>query len=299
MILNIFLICIIILLLLYIFYLINQIKSIGSQVNLRLNNDSRQPIEVQLMNKHLNSLTADFNRILAKEENLRIKTKKHEEKIKNMIANISHDLRTPLTAVKGYMQLLEKSTTEENEDEMLKTCLNHIDDLEKLINSFFEISYLEVNQREIQLKKINLTNMVSNMLVDYVYQFEEKNIEVIYSNEKPVYVNADEDCTKRIISNLIKNCICHSKGNLQVNIIEEEMIKLSFKNPVEENVEINVENIFDRFYIADKSRNKGTTGLGLSIVKMLAQQMGGKVYANIKDNLLEIVVELTKYTENQ
>ena len=109
MILNIFLICIIILLLLYIFYLIKQIKSVGSQVNLRLNNDSRQPIEVQLMNKHLNSLTADFNRILTKEENLRIKTKKHEEKIKNMIANISHDLRTPLTAVKGYMQLLEKS----------------------------------------------------------------------------------------------------------------------------------------------------------------------------------------------
>ena len=295
--LNLILLIMITILVIYILYIQNQIKNINKQINLRMNEDSRQPIQIQLINKHLNTLVSDFNRILNKEENLRIKIIKHEEKIKDMIANISHDLRTPLTAVKGYMQLLEKSIKENKQGEMVGICLNHINELEKLINSFFELSYLEVSKPEINLKKINLTNMVSNMIADYVYQFEEHDIQVKYTNEKPMYIYADENSTKRIINNLIKNSICHSAGNLQIDIHKNEYINLSFKNPILEEAEINVENLFDRFYVADKSRNKRTTGLGLSIVKILAEQMGGKVYADIKDNMLEIGVQFKKYSD--
>ena len=110
--LNLILLIMITMLVIYILYIQKQIKNINKQINLRMNEDSRQPIQIQLINKHLNTLVSDFNRILNKEENLRIKIIKHEEKIKDMIANISHDLRTPLTAVKGYMQLLEKSIKE-------------------------------------------------------------------------------------------------------------------------------------------------------------------------------------------
>lgn len=112
-----------------------------------------------------------------------------------------------------------------------------------------------------------------------------------------MYIYADENSTKRIINNLIKNSICHSAGNLQIDIHKNEYINLSFRNPVLEEAEINVENLFDRFYVADKSRNKRTTGLGLSIVKILAEQMGGKVYADIKDNMLEIGVQFKKYSD--
>lgn len=297
MLLNLILLIIIIILIIYILYVQKQLKDINNQVNIRMSEDFGQPIQVQLINKSLNTLIANFNRVLRNEENLRIKTIKHEEKMKDMIANISHDLRTPLTAIKGYMQLLKKSLKEKKQCEMAETCLNHINELEKLINSFFELSYLEVSKPDINLKKINLTNMISNMIADYVYQFEEHNINVKYTNEKPIYIYADENSTKRIINNLIKNCICHSIGDLQIDINQDKYINLSFKNPVLEEAEININNLFDRFYVADKSRNKKTTGLGLSIVKILAEQMGGKVYADMKDNMLEIGVQFNKYLD--
>lgn len=297
--LDLILLIIIIILVIYILYVQKQIKTINKQIDVRMSEESGQPIQIQLINKNLNTLTADFNRILDSKERLRIKTIKHEEKIKDMIANISHDLRTPLTAVKGYVQLLMKSVTDEKESEMLKVSLNHINELEKLINSFFELSYMEISKPENNLKKINLTNLVANMAADYVYQFEEHNMEVRYEVEKPMFVYADEDKTKRIVNNLIKNCISHSNGNVEINIEEDENISLSFKNPVEEHMEINAENLFDRFYIADKSRNKGSTGLGLSIVKLLAEQMGGKAEASFENNALEIKVQFEKYIDKK
>lgn len=291
------LIVFIVLLICYISYLNMQIKDISIQINKRINNNSRQPIKVQLINRNLNCLTADFNKILLIEESIRIKTIKHEEKIKNMIANISHDLRTPLTAVKGYIQLLKKTVKDnEKQIEIVNISLNHINELEKLINSFFELSCLEISKPEIILKKINLSNLVADIITDYVYQFEEHNIKVKYTIEKPMYISADENNTKRIINNLIKNCIVHSKGDIQIDITSEEYIKLSFKNPISESEEINIENLFDRFYVGDKSRNQKTTGLGLSIVRILAEQMGGSVKAYLENGILEIQVQFNKYT---
>ncbi|MDO5517839.1 MAG: HAMP domain-containing sensor histidine kinase [Clostridium sp.] len=286
-------------LILYILYLQKQIKGINNQIENRIKENSIQPIRVQLINKNLNSLAANFNRILSIEEKLRVKTIKHEEKIKNMIANISHDLRTPLTAVKGYVQLLMKSANNKKETDMLNVSLNHINELEKLINSFFELSYMEISKPENNMKKINLTNLVADMAADYVYQFEEHNMEVIYKAEKPMFIYADEENTKRIVNNLIKNCIGHSNGNVEIDIEENENISLSFKNPVEENTDINAESLFDRFYIADKSRNKGSTGLGLSIVKLLAEQMGGKAEASFNNNILKIIVQFEKYIDKK
>ncbi|WP_252227821.1 MULTISPECIES: histidine kinase dimerization/phospho-acceptor domain-containing protein [Clostridium] len=109
------------------------------------------------------------------EEKLRVEAIGHEEKLKDIIAKISHDLRTPLTAVKGYIQLLYKSIINSKEKEMTSIVLNHINELEQLINNFFELSSLEISKLDTKLKKINLTNMVSNNIVDYIYKFEEKN----------------------------------------------------------------------------------------------------------------------------
>lgn len=299
MILDVILLIIIISLIIYILYMQKQIKNINKQIDLRASEDFKQPIQIQLINKNLNNLAADFNRVLNSEEKLRIKTIKHEEKIKDMIANISHDLRTPLTAVKGYMQLLEKSIEEKKQSEMIRTCLNHVEELEKLINSFFELSYMEISKPENNMKKINLTNVTADMAADYVYQFEEKNMQVIYKAEKPIFIYADEDKTKRIINNMIKNCISHSKGNVEIDIEDGENISLVFKNPVDKGIEIDAENLFDRFYIADKSRNKGSTGLGLSIVKLLSEQMGGKAEASLENNILEIRVQFEKYIDKR
>ncbi|WP_249167396.1 sensor histidine kinase [Clostridium butyricum] len=276
-----------------------QIKKINIQIERKVKDNLRQPIKLQLLNKNLTILGANINNIFSREENIRLKIIGHEKQMKDMIANIAHDLRTPLTSVKGYIQLLKKYVEDEKQMKMISVCLNHINELEHLINSFFELSYLEISKSDINNKKLNLTNIVSNMIADSVYQFEEHNIEVIYTGEDPVFIYADIENTKRIINNLIKNCLCHSNGNVKIDILKKEKIILSFRNPVSECIDIEVENLFDRFYVADKSRNKSTTGLGLSIVKLLIEDMGGKVEASLENNILEIKVQFEKYINNK
>ncbi|QUF85712.1 HAMP domain-containing histidine kinase (plasmid) [Clostridium butyricum] len=274
-------------------------KKINIQIERKVKDNLRQPIKLQLLNKNLTILGANINNIFSREENIRLKIIGHEKQMKDMIANIAHDLRTPLTSVKGYIQLLKKYVEDEKQMKMISVCLNHINELEHLINSFFELSYLEISKSDINNKKLNLTNIVSNMIADSVYQFEEHNIEVIYTGEDPVFIYADIENTKRIINNLIKNCLCHSNGNVKIDILKKEKIILSFRNPVSECIDIEVENLFDRFYVADKSRNKSTTGLGLSIVKLLIEDMGGKVEASLENNILEIKVQFEKYINNK
>ncbi|MDB2156190.1 sensor histidine kinase [Clostridium butyricum] len=276
-----------------------QIKKINIQIERKVKDNLRQPIKLQLLNKNLTILGANINNIFSREENIRLKIIGHEKQMKDMIANIAHDLRTPLTSVKGYIQLLKKYVEDEKQMKMISVCLNHINELEHLINSFFELSYLEISKSDINNKKLNLTNIVSNMIADSVYQFEEHNIEVIYTGEDPVFIYADIENTKRIINNLIKNCLCHSNGNVKIDILKKEKIILSFRNPVSECIDIEVENLFNRFYVADKSRNKSTTGLGLSIVKLLIEDMGGKVEASLENNILEIKVQFEKYINNK
>ncbi|KON13301.1 histidine kinase [Clostridium botulinum] len=291
----IFLVIIIIISFLYIVNLQRQMKNINKQIEIRIKEKSRQALNLELFDRNLNLLVANINKIFMVEENLRVEAIGHEEKLKDMIANISHDLRTPLTAVKGYIQLLYKTIINSREKEMTSIVLNHINELEQLINNFFELSYLEISKPDVKLKKINLTNMVSNSIVDYIYHFEEKNLQVEFKVENPIYVYGDEEKTKRIIQNLIKNCLSHSSGNVIVDIFnKDKSVILSFKNPILDTNEIYVENLFDKFYIAEKSQSR-STGLGLSIVKLLTEQMNGEVNAFLNENNLDIQIELNRY----
>lgn len=114
----------------------------------------------------------------------------------------------------------------------------------------------------------------------------------IHFNEPgPIFVLADKEMTVRVIWNLIRNCAQHSNGDIEVKLIADQTAKLSFKNAVNEAMEIDVNRLFERFYTADKARS-GNVGLGLSIVKHLTEQMGGKTNAVLLDGFIEIKVEL-------
>lgn len=288
---TVILIIIILFLLIYIISLENQIRSINKQIDIRIKENSKQPINLQLFNKSLNSLSSNFNKVLSIEENLRNQSIHHENKFKDMIANISHDLRTPLTAIKGYLQLLNKTDLDKKQETMLKTALNHTNSLEELISDFFELSLLEISKENLDIKKLNLTNIVTNNIVNYIYQFEEKDLSVNFNVEKPIYIYGDEKKINRIVQNLIKNCIIHSCGNIDVDIIlAEKVVTLYFKNPIENHDSLNVNHLFDKFYIGDKSKNS-STGLGLSIVKLLAESMNAKAYAFLEDDILDIQIQ--------
>lgn len=282
---------IILLLILYIHFLNTAIKDLSRQIKFKMDKKIESLVTVSMFNKNINELAGNLNKLIIFEDKEREKSVCHEKKIKAMITNISHDLRTPLTAVKGYMELLNRNLNEEKQKKTAATILKHIDELYKLINVFFELSYLEISDDKVKLSKINLTNTVCSSIVNYIYEFEKKDMKVEINTEQPFYVIADEEMVQRIIGNLIKNCLVHSDSDVKVSIYEEnENVILSVANKVREAEKIDTNNLFDEFYVADKSRNKITTGLGLSIVKKLCQKMDGSVRAVLEEDFLDIQV---------
>jgi len=288
------LIIMIILLIAYIIFFQLQLRNINRQLNKRLTEYTRQPITLELNNKDLNALAVNINKCLKAEETLRLESIREEKRFKELIANISHDLRTPLTAIKGYQQLLGKGILSKDQQQKLQIAQKHADELGTLINHFFEYSYLINAEPVLNRERINLTNLVAECLAVSIPLLEENNLEVHYEETSPLFVFADREMIIRIIQNLMRNCVEHSDSPIEVRLIAEKNVVISFSNFVKSPSEIDVNKLFDRFYTTDKARNKNT-GLGLSIIKLLAEQMGGSARASLQDRLLEIKIELPHY----
>lgn len=283
----------IVLLVAYILLFKLQLRSINRQLTKRLAEHTRQPVTLELISKELNALAVNINKCLKTEETLRLDVIRDEKHFKEMIANISHDLRTPLTAIKGYQQLLERGGLTDAQRQKLQIAQKHADELGRLIEHFFEYAYLVNAEPVLQTERINLTNLTAECLAESINLLEESNLAVRLDETQPVFALADREMTVRIIQNLIRNCVQHADSDIDVRIRAAKTAVISFRNFVRDTSEIDVNRIFDRFYTADKARGKArSTGLGLSIVSLLVEQMGGSTGATLQDGFLEIRVEL-------
>ncbi|MGG4396943.1 HAMP domain-containing sensor histidine kinase [Paenibacillus thiaminolyticus] len=276
---------------LYIIFIHRQLRSINRQLHKRLSENTRRPVSLELLSRDLNALASHINNCLKAEETLRLQSIRAEKNFKELIVNISHDLRTPLTAIKGYQQLMRKDDMTDDQRKKLQTAQKHADELGRLIEHFFEYSYLLNAEPELHIERINLTNLVAECLAASITALEENNLPVHLEDTPPVFVLADKEMVIRIIQNLIRNCVQHSNGDIEVILLAADTAVLSFRNPVKNASVIDVKRLFDRFYTGDQARSY-STGLGLSIVRLLAEQMGGSTDASIQDGFLEISVEL-------
>jgi len=288
------LVLIVVLLVVYITLLGRELRSINRQLSKRLTGGSRQPVGVEFINKELSRLTENINKSLKAEETLRLNGVREEKKFKGLIADISHDLRTPLTSIKGYQQLMEKGELSSEQRKKLQVAIKHADELGILIDHFFEYSYFLNAEPKLKPERINLTNLVTECIADAVPAIEERGFMIRIQEEWPVYALADKEMTLRIVQNLIRNCEAHSAGDVEVQIIASEKARILFTNPVDNVADIDVKRIFERFYTGDLARRK-TTGLGLSIVNLLTEQMGGVASAYLQGKELTIQVELPLY----
>ena len=283
----------VLILFLYIIFILKQLKSINKQLDKRLIENTRQPLNIELFNKTITNLSKNINRCLKLEEKRRIESINDQKQFKELISNISHDLRTPLTSIKGYQQLLEKTPLDKHQVQLLKTAQKSTDELGLLIENFFEYSYLVTAKTEPNLEKININNLIVECVLSYIAIFEEKNLNVNIKETPPVFVLGDKNMLIRIIENLLNNCAKHSLGDIDIKIEFLQNAKITFTNPINQDTNINVDKLFHRFYTSDSTRNK-STGLGLSIVEFLVKQMDGNVgaYLNKTDHTLSIFFEI-------
>ncbi len=277
------------------FLLKREIRSIKKQIH-DYENGVEKPIDIVLLDKDLTELAAEINKnqSLLKEDKLSIIRREHH--LKETISNISHDLRTPLTSLIGYLQLLHKTNLTGEQEEYLNISVSRGKYLQTLINDFYDISVLENTDNVPNFIKINLNNILTEIVLSFTEQFEQKNIipTINYPNA-PTYVLADEIMLKRIITNLISNVIRYGTKELKITISNNHFIDVKFQNLISSTTKIDINKLFEKFYTVDISRNQSGSGLGLYIVKLLTEKMNGKVSANFNDNELVISLLLVKY----
>ncbi|MDE6744279.1 MAG: HAMP domain-containing histidine kinase [Lachnospiraceae bacterium] len=278
-----------------------QLRSLRRQLEYRISAPIKKPLALELQDNDLVALTATLNQIFKQDEEFRTIQNMHENEYKELITNISHDLRTPLTVLKGYLQLLERCETDDEGRKYLSVCFRHTDELERRIRQFFEYSYWMNQEQEPQLEILNITNIVADIMTDFIPMFEDKGLTMRLEQNTIYKGMAEEEMFRRVMQNLLKNCLQYSVGEVTVSITQDtdkpmsslqndvikDKIRICVQNPIAEDSELDVSKIFQRFYVERKERNQ-STGLGLSIVKLLVEKMQGEVFAIRDENLLYI-----------
>lgn len=290
------LIIIIISLLSYLFLIKRDLKRISKCIVEARESKSNTLINSELDIKELRSLILEINNILKDEKDILEDSVRHTKSINNMMLNISHDLRTPLTSALGYTNiLLASDRLKSNELEEVMIIKERLERLEALIDSFFMFSKFARDDANIQLEEINIINLLEDSIISFYDDFKnEKRMINLNKEVDRCNILANKDILMRIFDNLIGNAYKHSKTDLNIDVMTSDGITLVFSNRIDD-LKIDINHIFDEFYTTDISRTKGNTGLGLAIVKRFTILMKGTVKAEIKKSNLVITLKFKKY----
>ncbi|MPQ45044.1 sensor histidine kinase [Clostridium tarantellae] len=281
------------LLIIYLFLMKKELRNIIKQLKDYSNSKSKKKIDISLFNKDIENLAMEINENIDVCTSFQLKEIKVQEELRALIASISHDLRTPLTSIVGYLQMINKSTLSyEKQKEYLEITERRAKDLQDLLNEFFLLSVLESPEYTIKLNSINLNEILCDVITSCYYDFTNNNIEPdIHIKEENIMILGEESSVKRVLENLIINAVKHTKGRVVINLTKQsDKALLTIINSARNLKKKDEDFLFNKFYKGDKSRglNKNSTGLGLAIVKELMNKMQGEITAEIKDELLYI-----------
>ena len=227
---------------------------------------------------------------------------------KELISNISHDLKTPITAIKGYAEGIIDGVadTPEKMDKYIRTIYNKSNDMERLINELMFYSKIDTNRIPYTFNKINVAEYFSDCVEELRVELESKNFKLQYFNyvDEDVLVIADAEQLKRVVNNIVSNALKYndkSQGIMNMRIKDVgDFIQVEMEDNGQGIAVKNLPYIFDRFYRSDTSRNstKGGSGIGLSIVKKIIEDHGGQIWANSKEGTgTTMYFVLRKYQE--
>lgn len=291
----ILLIILIIFIFYHMYYRMN-IKHVTKQLEEIINiKDTNQLLTVLARQKDILTLVNILNNHLNENRHSMIQIKRLNKNFRDSITNISHDLRTPLTTAGGYVQMLQGDVTKEERQEYLSIVLERQNTVKKLLEQLFEYVRIESGEIVYESVKVDAKAIFIDVLAMYYNDFFEKGLEpTVIIPSKPCIINGDEQGLKRVFSNILFNAITHGSGDYHFEIEESDEYIFKFSNRSEYMEEEDLNNIFDRFYTKDKSRNKKTTGLGLSIAKEIVKQLDGKINAYYNDGIFLITVSFPR-----
>lgn len=240
-----------------------------------------------------------MNRLLLRYREEENKLKRENRIYRESITSISHDIRTPLTSAKGYLQMLRKGElSEEKKTDYIKTIEQRLDHLTDMLNQLFEYARIEAGELKMEPEEFQATNVFTDTIAMFYEDFVKLGCEpAVRITDKSCKLYADKQAYIRIIENLMKNALVHGMGGYQMSIdVEKNQCIIRVSN-LTDSVDVrDIDQIFERFYTTDQSRTKKTTGLGLAIVKRFAKEMGGDAKATLDGRrfTIEVVLPIMK-----
>ncbi|WP_253702026.1 sensor histidine kinase KdpD [Bacillus sp. FJAT-27445] len=247
--------------------------------------------------KNLARFAAKINQLIQLFKENQQSVERREMELKQEITNISHDLRTPLTSIKGFSELLtDPSISEAEKIEFLDIIQKKIDNLTMIVDLFYELSQLDSSDKKLTIEKQFLDQIVVETMLMFYEDFEKAQLEVQMDEGTVPAVLADNKATVRIVTNIIQNALTYAKSYLKISFAEEEdYIWLRAVNDVETINATKLQQIFKRTFRLDSSRTGTHLGLGLHIVQQLVDKQGGKVVANVHENEFILEVSFRKW----
>lgn len=265
-----------------------EIKYIANKINSIYNNSTSERVLLRTDDKDMKELLINLNKVLEKNQKNESIFINNEEKMRKMLSNISHDIKTPLTVILGYAEMLREGNnlSEEQKNDLLKLIKDKGEEVVLIINKFFNLSKLESGDNDIDIEKVNISEICRKSILEYYDILNSNGIDVdINIPDKEIYIYTDGLYLSRILSNLISNSFKYGyEGNIiGLSLTEDKKsITIEVWDKGKGIDEIEKEKIFDRLYTLEDSRSKefSGSGLGLTITKKLCERIGGEIEVN-------------------
>ena len=279
---------VILILSLKIFIMRKSINKIQTDFSEKLTTDTNTVISISSNDKEIRELTEKINsqlKILRKE---RLKYQQGNTELKTAVTNISHDLRTPLTAICGYLELLKNEEKNAEVERCLDIIENRTDTLKQLTEELFRYSLIISQDDEIKNEEVCVNYVLEETIAAYYGALKEKNITpVVALTDKRIVRNLDKTALSRVFANILSNVVKYSDGDLEISLNDSG--EIIFSNTATGLDEIQVAKLFDRFYTVSDART--STGLGLSIARTLVERMNGEISASYTNSRLVICIK--------
>jgi signal transduction histidine kinase len=264
-------------------------RQLSGNLNEITKTDTNAHLCTNTFDKDIVALSESINQLLEKQRQIYVEISNAQNDLKRAITNISHDLRTPLTSAKGYLQMVESGEFDsETNTNYIAIIRDRLEVLSLLMDNLFAFS--RAFEGDIVLEPVNIGYVLRDTLAGSFAEIENSGFIVEATiPDTPIYCMCDEEALRRILQNLISNAISHGKDRLRVNLSGSVIEIANITDNIEQ---IDEQGIFERFYTADTSRSNKRTGLGLAIAKELTDKMGGTISATKVGDMLVISLRL-------
>lgn len=257
--------------------------------------DYRQPVKVTDFDRDLVELAVKVNEHTDIQRQLGVEYEERQKRLSTVISGISHDFRTPLTASLGYLQMIEKSgELSDKNAEYLGIAMQKNQYLKELSDEFFELTKIENGGEELSIEEINLSNILTEILLEQHSWIAERNIKTNFEFDDGIIIQTDVHCLTRILNNLMSNAQKYTADSFGVKLKQEsDRVILCVSNTLADSTSLNIDRVFEPFYRMD-ARTAGGSGLGLYVVKLLCDRLGWTVSAELNDYHFTIIIRFDK-----